>query len=250
MYNVIAVISDIHSNRLALEAVLQDLESRNADLIVNLGDTLFGPIDPVGTATLLMEQPEIVNIMGNCDEILLQERSDSLTYKQVKPLLSTAEEEWISSFRGTWSYDELLFCHGTPWNNGRYLLEQVQLDGTVVYKQPIALAAELQGITERIIFCGHSHVFQSIDLPGGKKAVNAGSVGLPAYEDEAPYPHVMESGTNFASYCLCWRSEGPNSWTIQHRLVEYDWEAAAAMADSKGRNDYAVAIRNGRMSRV
>ncbi|WP_310832799.1 metallophosphoesterase family protein [Paenibacillus pedocola] len=249
MYNVIAVISDIHSNRLALEAVLQDLESRNANLIVNLGDTLFGPIDPLGTAALLMEQPAIVNIMGNCDEILLQERSESLSYKQVKPLLSIAQEEWISSFRGTWSYEELLFCHGTPWNNGRYLLEQVQPDGTVVYKQPEALAAELQGIAERIIFCGHSHVFQSIDLPGGKKAVNAGSVGLPAYEDEEPYPHVMESGTRFASYCLCRRTGEPNNWAVQHRLVEYNWEAAAAMADSKGRHDYAVAIRNGRMSR-
>ncbi|CAH1190567.1 hypothetical protein PAECIP111892_00248 [Paenibacillus auburnensis] len=249
MYNVIAVISDIHSNRFALEAVLQDVENQNADLIVNLGDTLFGPIDPLGTAALLMEQPAIVNIMGNCDEILLQERSGSLSYMQVKPLLSTAEEEWISSFRGTWSYEELLFCHGTPWNNGRYLLERVQSDGTVVYKEPEALAAELQGIEERIVFCGHSHVFHSIDLPGGKKAVNAGSIGLPAYEDEAPYPHVMESGTRFASYCLCRRTGEPNGWAVQHRLVEYEWEAAAAMADSKGRHDYAVAIRNGRMSR-
>ncbi|MNC28979.1 phosphodiesterase [compost metagenome] len=249
MYNVIAVISDIHSNRLALEAVLQDLESRNADLIVNLGDALFGPIDPLGTAALLMEQPAIVNIMGNCDEVLLQERSGSLSYKQVKPLLSTAVEDWISSFRGTWSYEELLFCHGTPWNNGRYLLERVQPDGTVAYKRPEDLAAELQGIEERIVFCGHSHVFHTVDLPGAKKVVNAGSVGLPAYEDEEPYPHVMESGTRFASYCLCRRTVEPNSWAAQHILVEYDWEAAAELADSKGRRDYAVAIRTGRMGR-
>ncbi|WP_036640138.1 metallophosphoesterase family protein, partial [Paenibacillus durus] len=62
----IAVISDIHSNAPALEAVLQDIDRSGADLIVNLGDSLFGPVDPLGTARLLRQRDDIVNTMGNC----------------------------------------------------------------------------------------------------------------------------------------------------------------------------------------
>ena len=50
----LAVIADIHGNRWALEAVLQDIERRGIQQIVNLGDNLTGPLDPAGTADLLI----------------------------------------------------------------------------------------------------------------------------------------------------------------------------------------------------
>lgn len=115
MFAAIAVISDIHSNKNALEAVLRDADGRNIDLIVNLGDSLFGPLDPLGTARLLMQRDNIVNIMGNCDE--------------------------------------------PPWNNSRYLLEQIAPSGDVIYKRIEQLTEELQSINQQIIFCGHSHVY-------------------------------------------------------------------------------------------
>lgn len=68
MHEKIAIISDIHSNSLALEAVLKDISARDIQLIVNLGDSLFGPIDPLGTAKQLMDNKKIINIMGNCDQ--------------------------------------------------------------------------------------------------------------------------------------------------------------------------------------
>lgn len=63
--NAIAVISDIHSNVYALEAVLRDIDLRGIKTIVNLGDTLFGPIDPMKTAEILMNRPNLIHIMGN-----------------------------------------------------------------------------------------------------------------------------------------------------------------------------------------
>lgn len=249
MYNIIAVISDIHSNRFALEAVLRDLDNLKADLIINLGDSLFGPLDPLATAELLMQRPDIINIMGNCDEQPLEETGTSLTYRYVKPLLREQEESWIRSHRGTWSYDGLLFCHGTPWSNTEYLLEELTPAAGPIYKPAEQLAAELHRIEERIVFCGHSHVFHLLELPEGKQAVNPGSVGLPAYEEELPYAYVMKSGTPLASYCLCIRDNGsPGGWCIDHRLVEYDWDKAADLAEEAGRPDYAVAIRYGRMT--
>ena len=47
--NRIAVLSDIHGNRWALEAVLEDIERNPVDAVLNLGDVLYGPLDPGGT---------------------------------------------------------------------------------------------------------------------------------------------------------------------------------------------------------
>lgn len=51
----IAVISDIHGNSFALEAVKVDIERRRVDRVVNVGDSVFGPLDPAGTADQLLE---------------------------------------------------------------------------------------------------------------------------------------------------------------------------------------------------
>lgn len=58
---------------------------------------------------------------------------------------------------------------------------------------------ELREIDEQFVFCGYINVFYSMDLPDGKRVVNPGSIGLPPFEEDEPYPHVMESGTSCAS---------------------------------------------------
>jgi Icc-related predicted phosphoesterase len=50
----LAVISDIHGNLPALEAVLADIATQGVDQTVNLGDILSGPLQPAETADLLM----------------------------------------------------------------------------------------------------------------------------------------------------------------------------------------------------
>ncbi|MEO2204680.1 metallophosphoesterase family protein [Paenibacillus pabuli] len=247
MYKSVAIISDIHSNYFALEAVLQDIAARNIELIVNLGDSLFGPVDPLATARLLMDHKNIVHVMGNCDEILLQKENPSETFQFVKPLLDLEIENWIRSFHRTWAYEDLLFCHATPWAHDQYLLEEVTAEG-VQYKDTLQLANELLEVQQRFIFCGHSHVFQTKYLPERKVIVNVGSVGLPAYYDDLPYPHVMESNSPYADYAIAYRNVKGN-WDMEHIMVEYDWERASSMAQANGREDYAVAIRTGSMAR-
>ena len=44
----IAVISDIHGNRHAFEAVEADIARLGVDATINLGDLVSGPVDPVG----------------------------------------------------------------------------------------------------------------------------------------------------------------------------------------------------------
>ena len=59
-----AAIADVHGNLPALEAVLADLERRNIDVVVNLGDHLAGPLDPAATAERLIALP-FLHIRGN-----------------------------------------------------------------------------------------------------------------------------------------------------------------------------------------
>lgn len=242
-----AIISDIHSNVYALEAVLRDIDSRGIKHIVNLGDALFGPIDPVRTAELLMNRSHVTYIMGNCDRYLLEAEKTSPSNQFVRPLLTQQMIDWLHSFKPTWVYEDLLFCHGTPSSDETYLLEEVTSEGATE-KSAEALMSELAAIPQSVIFCGHTHLQKIVSLPNGKRIVNAGSVGLPAYDDDLPYPHVMESMTPHARYVTAKRDN--NSWAIEPILLPYDYEQAASVANRKGRVDYSHAIRTGRAIKI
>ena len=62
----IAIISDIHGNLEALKATLKDIEKRNVDRIICLGDTIAKGIHPKECLDLIKENCEIV-LQGNCD---------------------------------------------------------------------------------------------------------------------------------------------------------------------------------------
>jgi predicted phosphodiesterase len=73
--------------------------------------------------------------------------------------------------------------------------------------------SELAPVDQRLIFCGHTHIQKSVWLPDGKWIVNAGRVGLPAYFEEAPQPHLMESKTPHAKYVIVSRKN--DSWLLE-----------------------------------
>jgi predicted phosphodiesterase len=70
----IALISDIHGNLAALEAVAADIQKRAVDCVVNLGDSLSGPLLPLETAQLLMAAGWL-SLAGNHEQQLLTLRA-------------------------------------------------------------------------------------------------------------------------------------------------------------------------------
>lgn len=72
----IAVIADVHSNILALDAVLRDIDRQGIRHIYNLGDSVYGPMEPAQTAQRLIERG-IVSICGNQDRVMLEPSSPS-----------------------------------------------------------------------------------------------------------------------------------------------------------------------------
>ncbi|KQX17554.1 MULTISPECIES: metallophosphoesterase family protein [unclassified Sphingomonas] len=243
----IAAISDIHGNLAALDAVLADIGRRGVDLTVNLGDMLSGPLDPVGTADRLIAL-DLPTIRGNHErQLLTLERvamgaSDACT----APQLSDCHRAWLASVPvGMRIAPDILLCHGTPRSDLEYYLDHVGPSG--------ARAATASEIGERtgaeaaaLILCGHTHVPRSHRRPNGQLIVNPGSVGLPAYDDDHPFPHVMESGTPQARYAIAERA-GDGRWTAEPIAVDYDWDMAARTAEGRGRPDWAIALRTGRM---
>jgi predicted phosphodiesterase len=240
-----AVLSDIHGNLLALEAVLADIAALAVTYTVNLGDYLQGPLDPIGTAERLMPL-DLPSIRRNCDRLLYEEGTivaAGSTLAANREALTAAHKRWRSAMPQTLTLGDVLLCHGTPWADDVYLLEEVTSPG-VRMKRTDEIAPMLHGIAARLILCGHSHRSRTVSMPNGALLVNPGSVGLPAYTDESPYPHAMEAGSPHARYAIVSRSGDASQ--VEHRAVVYDWEATAQMAERNGRPDWAAWLRTGR----
>jgi predicted phosphodiesterase len=271
----LAVISDVHGNRWALEAVLEDIGRRGVRDVVNLGDCLYGPLDPAGTADLLMAL-DLPTVRGNEDRLLVEEGGEgdepdahaasSPSLAHTLACLSPAHLAWLRGLPPllTAHGGELLLCHGSPGRDDAYLLWDVTPDGARP-RPPAAIAAALAGaaaVTNAsvagaartagvnpgaavvpVVLCGHDHLPRSVRLPAGTLVVDPGSVGLPAYFDDTPPPHAMQTGSTHARYALVTRDR--DGWSAQDIPVAYDWEAAATAAARHGRPDWARWLREG-----
>lgn len=242
----IAIISDVHGNRWALEAVLEDIRRRGVQRIVNLGDALYGPMDPRGTADILVNL-NIPTISGNQDRVLhepVKEEDLSETLRFNREQLQPNHIAWLENLPMTLSIDETLFMfHSSPISDHEYLMVEVTECGVFLRKDE-EIAVALSQFEEAVFLCGHDHVPRTICLPGGKLMVNPGSVGLPAYTDDLPFSHAMETGTPHARYSIIRQYD--EQWAIDNIALPYDWNAAADAAEQNGRPDWAEWLRTGR----
>ncbi len=255
----LAVLSDIHGNLPALEAVIEDFKRAGADTVVNLGDIVSGPLWPAETADLLIEL-HWPTIAGNHERQLLQQpiERQGASDRHASERLSSVHRQWLAGLPGTrWLAADLYCCHGTPTSDLEYFLETVTPDfGDERNGEPShgARPATAQEALERagavpasLILCGHTHQARVLRLADKRIVVNPGSVGLQAYDDELPFRHYIEAGTPHARYALIECAD--DSWKVQLRQVGYDHEAAARQAESNGRGDWADALRTGRVGR-
>jgi predicted phosphodiesterase len=241
----LAVIADIHGNSWALDAVLADIARRGITQIVNLGDSLHGSLDPGGTAERLI-RAAIPSICGNQDHIIYRPSEEvraSQDYQHVFGALTPDQLAWLEAQPKTLALGPIFCCHGTPHDDETYLLEEVTPAG-VSLRSDAHIRALLGPIDAPVIVCGHSHVPRTLWLSSGQLIVNPGSVGIPAYDHDQPYPHVMEAGSPHARYALI--AQQPQGWAVEQIALPYRWEIPAGVAAERGRPDRAAWIASGR----
>lgn len=213
----IAVFSDIHANREALEAAWKDLSTREYDTLVCTGDVVgYGP-DPVFCVDFVREHCEWC-LMGNHDEALFTGAADFNPYARaaVEEHARQLEPRWYRgpTYRERWEYlrdlpltknlDRYLFCHGSPRDPVREyvistdgLLNRDKLDDIFELFDEVAVAGHTHqaGIhDESYTWTGAGgHAKLEYDLPPGSKGfVNAGSIGQPRDGDPRAIYCILE----------------------------------------------------------
>lgn len=244
----IAAVSDIHGNLPALKAVMADIARRGADVVVNLGDILSGPLLPAETADFLTPL-DLPTIRGNHErQVLTHERermgpSDAYAADHIE----ARHRAWLESLPATlWLADDVFLCHGAPSGDLIYFLEEVDPDGAVHAASLGEIEKRAGDCPARLILCGHTHTPRVVRLGDGRLVVNPGSVGLQAYADDNPVPHDVEIGSPQARYAMI--DKARDGWRAELVAVDYDFEPMAALAEANGRPDWAIALRTGRMS--
>lgn len=237
----IAVVSDIHGNLPALLAVVADFRRRGVDQVVNLGDSLSGPLLPKETAQYLMAQ-DWVQLAGNHErQVLNLNASSGASDRYAHAQLSAAEFTWMASLPCVRALnDEVLLCHGTPTSDCTYLLQTADRSATAA-----EIESRLGPVKASLVLCGHTHVPRSV-RSHGTLIVNPGSVGQPAFDDDHPTPHAVETGSPDARYAVVENHNG--AWHSTLITVPYPHQEMAALARMRNRPDWESALLTGYMT--
>jgi len=208
----VAALYDIHGNPAALEAVLAEAASHSPDLYLIGGDVVAGPMPRETLAGLEREGSRVRFIRGNTEREVYEAFTGKLDpsrpwakqMRWVAEQLSPEQREWLIAWPPTAELEidglgSVLFCHGSPRSDEEILTR---------LSSERRLTEAIAGVTADLVVGGHTHV-QYERRAGGRRMVNAGSVGMP-YED-----------TPGARWALL----GPD---VQLMRTPYDLERAAA----------------------
>ena len=179
---ILALISDIHGNLEALEAVLQDIERQKADKIFCLGDVIGYGCNPIECLRLVNENCN-VKLLGNHEFAVLGLMSDRGLNDLARESLSWTKEKIgdreisiISDFEMDYTLDDNYFVHASPYEPEawHYILSSREA------------AAAFEAAEDNICFFGHTHVPLIFSLyPDGRLRQTVGHDFLP--DDENRY---------------------------------------------------------------
>lgn len=166
-----AVISDIHSNHIALEAVLEEIADKQIERVICLGDLVGYHTYPNEVIDLLIKF-KVNCIMGNHDlKYLNDEVPKSIIGKYMKNVISAENREYISRLPLSHSFDlgdyKILCVHGSPNDISEYM-----------YEGEINTEEIMKVLESDVLISGHTH-YPVIKQFGSKYYMNPGSIGKP-----------------------------------------------------------------------
>ncbi|QDZ16608.1 metallophosphoesterase family protein [Humibacter ginsenosidimutans] len=231
----VAVLSDVHGNLTAFEAVLADISARGIDTIYSLGD-VAGKGPRGSQAVQLARERCAVNVRGNWDELLASDRVDDPVGAWWRDELTVEDRRWLGSLPA--SYD--LAFGGSAF---RLFHASAASVFTRVFEQHSP--AEFEGMFANTQLTGPGPLPTVVcygDIHGAyvktvadRTLVNVGSVGNPLDETTACYVVLTAS-----------RTARPEAPTVEFVRVAYDREAEVAIAMASGMPEaeaYAIELR-------
>ena len=219
----IAIISDIHGNMEAIEAVMADIESKGCDKLFVLGDFAMAGPEPKAAIEYFMQKefdPNVYMIQGNTDAMIVDYNYD--IYDSLKTKAPVMAEALQDDFKQLGVQEKIflknlpiqkeveldgikfLLVHGSPRRNNEDILPETKLED---------VEAMLSDVDAQIILCGHTHIPCGFQTSTKKTVVNVGSIGRPfTPEPKSCYATI----TITDGKCL-----------FEHHFVEYDNNKAA-----------------------
>jgi predicted phosphodiesterase len=180
----IAIVSDIHGNRTAFEAVLADLRETAPDLILHGGDLPHGGAGPAEIVDQIRDLGW-QGVLGNADEMLYKPESLKEFADQTPPMqtLLAAIEEMAAATREALGEERIAWLSGLPrvHIHGPMALVHASPESTWRAPEPEASDAELESVYgplgQPMVVYGHIHR-SYIRRVSEMTVVNTGSVSL------------------------------------------------------------------------
>jgi len=240
----VAVLSDIHSNRSALQAVIAVCDRLGIPNIFNLGDSLSGPFDPAGTADLLIDRA-IPSVRGNHDRMLLDPPDrHGLWERWAVPELHETHFDWLRSLPESIDWHGFHFIHAVPGDDAEDWLDHKGPQNRLVARDRREVESRAEGLGAAAILTGHTHTPRMVRLSGGRIVVNPGAVGCPAYLDaRSDPPFIHETGAPDARFAIV--EQIGDDYEVSLRTVPYDPSEMQALALARGADTWAEAIGSG-----
>ncbi|MBZ9623765.1 metallophosphatase family protein [Clostridium sp. FP2] len=213
----IAVVADIHSNHIAFEAVLKDINSRDIDRIFFLGDYIFGGYGSNETVDLLMryqkQNQKHLIISGNIDELItpIEENADWIypVNKQIYNELGTNRVAFLKSLPSNILIEEegisMYLCHNPSGIEVFTVVDSLKRENNSPNMKGLAQIAS--GMGSDVCILGHYHLFMDEEV-NGKRFICPSSAGMPF------------NGDPRAQYIILDIFEG--NITTSRQYVEYD----------------------------
>ena len=224
----IAVLSDLHANAQALEAVMADLITHGCEHVFCLGDiALAGPQPKDVTDYVMSQEGTWTIIQGNTDKMIAQYGPDVMEFLEAQyPVMANAMADdveqlddshraFLANLPPMLSLEvegcTVLLVHGSPRANNEDILPEMPLE---------IIEEIIEGTQEKLILCGHTHVPCGYQTNTGQTVVNVGSVGRPMTSE----PRACYAIVDFAD----------GSFEVRHRFVSYDNKTAADLMSKRG----------------
>lgn len=203
----LGVISDIHANRVALDAVLDALPS--VDQLVCAGDVIGYNARPAECVEIVRDS--IPCVQGNHDRAIdapERYRSNEMAYEGLRyaaKQLSDEQREWLRALPESRTFVDgrVRMVHSHPTNRGRYV------------RPPQFQSLEPHLAGEDVLILGHTHI-QHHELVDDTLIVNPGSVGQPRDRDPRAAFAVIDL----------------DDQTVDEHRVEYDIERVQDAIDA------------------